>query len=187
VLLETITANFQPRLLDYRLKHFAKMRDSNFDAPEFGSNLRVHARALGSCIVDASELQTEVAPLLEGQQEVIRANRWIDPQCIAIEALLEQCHLDQEPRRVGVGELADTTTAILATRGETATSKAKEMGNRLRRLGLCPKRDSQGYAIVLNDDVRRQIHGLARDYQLAAVEQAVTSCPHCAEIIAAQS
>ena len=185
--LQKITANFQPRLLDYRLKYFAHVRDSDFDAPEFESNLRVVARALGSCIVDAPELQAGVPPLLEGQQEVVRANRWIDPQCIAIEALLEHSHIDHEPRRVGVGELADAATAILARRGETSVSKAKEVGNQLRQLGFYPKRDSQGYAIVLNEEVRRQIHSLARDYNVAAEEQAVKSCSHCAEIVAAQN
>ena len=57
--------------------------------------------------------------------------------------------------------------------------------NQLRLLGFYPKRDSQGYGVLLSEDLSRQIHCLARDYQLAAAERALTSCPHCAEIMAA--
>jgi hypothetical protein len=56
------------------------------------------------------------------------------------------------------------------------------MGNHLRLLGLYPKRDSQGYGVVLDDDLRRQIQRLPHDYQ-PAVEQAVTSCKYSAEIM----
>ena len=86
--LENIAADFQPRLLDYRLKNVAQVREADFDAPTLPTPLRMLARALGSCIVDKPELQVEIVRLLESQGEVLRASRLLDPNCVAIEALL---------------------------------------------------------------------------------------------------
>jgi hypothetical protein len=185
--LEEIAAYFQPRLLDYRLKHVLQVRDSDFDATTFPIPFRILARALGSCIVDAPELQADIVRLLESQGEVLRASRMIDPNCVAIEALLTHCHGENGPIRVGVNEIATTATAIMADRGETAVFESKRMGNHLRLLGFRAKRDSKGYAIHLAPDVRRLIHRLARDHRAADSKQAVPGCPDCAEVMSAQT
>jgi len=177
-------AVFQPLMLDYRVKNFTKVRDSAFDAPTFEPNLRLLAQALGACIVDDDRLQAGIIPLLEDQRELLAANRWIDPRCVVLETLVSLCH-SQASGRLGVGEIAKAATATLIERGETAQLEAKPMGIRLRALGLTPKRDSQGYALVLSDDLRRKIHRLARDYQVEVVNQADNSCSHCAELAAA--
>ena len=179
---QAIAADFQPQLLDYRLNNFVKVRDADFDVPAFESDLRVLAHVLGSCIVDAPEVQAGIAPLLQGQQEVLRANRLVDPQCIALEAVLDHCHTTPEPCRVGVAELADTSSRILASRGETPAFEPKHMGRLLRSLGLYPKRDAQGYAFFLTEQFRRQVHRLARDHGIT-LEETATACAHCSEIM----
>jgi hypothetical protein len=179
-----LAADFQPLMLDYRVKNFTKVRDSAFDAPTFEPNLRVLAQALGACIVDEANLQAGIIPLLEDQRELLAANRWIDPRCVVLETLVSLCHSGQASSRLGVGEIAKAATTILIERGETAKLEPKPMGICLRALGLTPKRGSQGYALVLSDDLRRTIHRLARDYQVAVVTQADKSCSHCAEITA---
>lgn len=83
---------------------------------------------------------------------------------------------------VDAPEIAEATGAILTDRGETRKVEAKLIGNLLRMFGLSPKRDSQGYALVLTDTIRRQIHRLAHDNEIEAVRQAGTNCVHCAEI-----
>ena len=179
-----IAAKLQPQLLDYRLTNSGRVRGSDFDIPTFSPNLRIIARALGACIVDAPELQAAVAPLLEGQQELLRSNRLLDPQCVTLEALLTHCHGDQASGRIGVGEIASTATAILMDRGETAKLEAKATGNLLRMLGFNPKRDTGGYALSLTEDLRHKIHILARDYEVTSSEQPGTTCSHCAEVMA---
>ena len=172
---------FQPQLLDYRLTNISKVRDSDFDVAAFESDLRLLARVLGSCIVDAPEVQAGIAPLLQGRQETLRTNRLFDPQCVAIEAVLDHCHTTPEPCRIGVAEVADTGTRILTSRGETPAFEPKRMGRLLRSLGLYPKRDAQGYAFFLTEPFRRQVHRLARDHGII-LEETATTCAHCSEI-----
>ncbi len=185
--LDKIAAHFQSKLLDYRLKHFMQVRDSNFDATTLPTPLRMLARALGSCIVDAPELQADIVRLLEGQGEELRATRLLEPHCVAIEAMFLHCHGENGPTRVGVSELANTVTGILADCGETTVFESKEMGSLLRLLGFRTKRDSKGYAIRLTPDVRRLIHRLARDHRVGDSEQAVPGCPDCAELMSEQT
>jgi hypothetical protein len=185
--LEEIAADLQPRLLDYRFKYIAQVRQADFDAPTLPTPLRMMARALGACIVDKPELQVEIVRLLESQAELLRASRMLDPNCVAIEALLTHCHGENGPIRVGVNEVAATATSILTDRGETAAFESKRMGGQLRQLGFCPKRDSQGFAIHLRADVRRLTHRLARDHQVGDSEQTMPGCPDCTEGTSAQA
>jgi hypothetical protein len=185
--LEKIAARFQSKLLDYRLKHFAQVRDADFDATTLPIPLRMLARALGSCIVDAPELQADIVRLLESQGEELRANRLLDPNCVAIEAMFAHCHGENGSTRVGVSEIATTASAIMADRDETAVFESKRMGSHLRLLGFRAKRDSKGFAVHLTPDVRRLIHSLARDHDVGDSEQTVPGCPQCAEVMSAQT
>jgi hypothetical protein len=186
-MLEKFAGHFQPKLLDYRLKHVARVRDANFDAKTLPVPLRMMARALGSCIVDAPELQADVVRMLESQDDELRANRSLDPNCVTIEAMLAHCHGENGPIRVGVAEIATTATAIMADRGETAVFESKRMGSHLRLLGFHAKRGSKGYAVHLTPDVRRRSHRLARDHEVGDSEQGVAGCVHCTEVTSAQT
>ena len=179
---QEIATELQPQLLAYRLKNIAKVRESEFDLPTFASPIRILARVLGACIVDAPELQAGLVPLLEEHQERMRGERWIDLRCVVIEALLYYCH-NGEKDRVHVGEIADVVGAILKGRGETPPSDPKPIGGILRLLQFSPKRDSKGYAIRLTEEVRREVHRLTSDYEVAAVQEGVALCPHCLEIL----
>ncbi len=182
---QEIASELQPQLLAYRLKNLAKVRASEFDLPGFASPIRILARVLGACIADAPELQAGLLPLLEEYEERIRGERWVDLRCIVIEALLSHCHTGQKDR-VHVGEIAARTGTILKGRGETPARDPelfKLVGGILRELGFSPKRESKGYAMRLTDSVRRRIHQLARDHDVAAVQEGVALCPHCAEIL----
>jgi hypothetical protein len=185
--LEKYSAHFQSRLIDYRVRHVIKVRNATFDAPTLPTPLRMTARALGSCIVDAPELQADIAWLLEGKGEELRATRLNEPKFVAIEAMFFHCHGENGPIRVGVGVLADTFNSIFAERGETKVFESKEMGTLLRLLGFSAKRDSKGYAIHLAPDVRRLVHRLARDYRVGDSMQPVPDCPDCAELMSAQT
>ena len=84
---QEIATALQPQLLAYRSRNIAKVRESQFDLLAFASPIRVLARVLGACIVDAPELQAGLVPLLEEHHEKIRAECWVDLRCVAIEAL----------------------------------------------------------------------------------------------------
>jgi hypothetical protein len=184
---QEIATALQAQFLGYRLRNISKVRDSRFDLPAFASPIRILARVLGACIVDAPELQAGLVPLLEEYQERIRGERWIDLRCVVIEALLYYCHKGQRDR-VYVGKITDTTATILKGRGKTPPPDEeliKLVGSTLDDLGFFRKRDAKGLPVRLTETVRRRIHQLAGDYDVAAVQEGLALCPHCSEITAA--
>jgi hypothetical protein len=178
-ILEQIAAEFQPMLLDYRVRNSAKVLGSDFDARTVPTRFRTMAQALASCIVDDPELQAGIVRLLERQSAAMRPSRLLDLSCVVLEALLARCHGEIGPVRVGVRELASTANTLLADHGETTVLESKRTGGYLRQLGFCPERDSKGYSVHLTADVRRLTHTLARDRQFLNLEHVSPACPDC--------
>jgi hypothetical protein len=182
---EKLTADLQPLLLDYRMRDAAKVRDSDFEVPELQSEVRILARALGSAIVDAPELRTDLVNLLQEYQDEIRAGDAFNGESIAIEALLSHIHSEQSDQLLYVGQLADISNRILKDRGSREKLEPKAVGWMLRNsLGFTPKRNGKGFAIKMTEDVRRRVHQLARQFQVLAVDEVVAGCSQCRETLA---
>jgi hypothetical protein len=173
-----IIAALQPKLLDYRLRNLARIRASDFDLPEMDIESRAMGRLLGRCIVDARETQAGVRSLLDDRDDELRTARWTDLTCVIIEALLDKCH---SPQRDGiyVGEVTKAAVVILKGRGAFAQLEDRCVGHSLRQLGFTPKRNGKGFRILVTNEVIRAIHGLARDYRVAAVEDGIARCDMC--------
>ena len=62
---------FQPRLLQYRLDHAQRVRESRFVAPDLRLPTRELARKLGACIQGDAELALQVIPLLRPQDDSV--------------------------------------------------------------------------------------------------------------------
>jgi hypothetical protein len=180
-----LVAEFQPRMQAYRQQSYAQVRDSRFDLPELSSANRILARVLGAPIVAASEVQAFLGPLLRDYQDAIRAELWLNPRCVVIEAVLSRCH-DGKSQRIHVGEITRTSNAIFKGRGETAQLGPKEVGGILRQLGLSPVRDRNGFAIRLDEGIRRGIHQLAGRFAVATVQEGAMVCAHCVEFFTLQ-
>ncbi len=183
---QKISERFQAKFLDYRCRNVMKVRESRCDFPELDSSIRILGRILGAPIVDAPELQANLAPLLREYQEGIRASKWLDLRCVTVEAILDHCH--KEPgKRVHVGTLTDTVNRILKGRGERAKFEPEVIGGILRgQLGFSPERDSEGYYILLDNRVCRYAHQLAYGYDVAAVQEGIAECSHCSAIFATE-
>jgi hypothetical protein len=181
-----LSAEFQPQMRAYYERNATQVRDSAFYLPDFSSPLRILSRALGAPLAGAPELQNALGPLLHELQESMNATLWLDPKCVVIEALLFWSH-KRETAAAHVGAIAETANAILQGRGENTQLEAKAVGATLRRLGLVPKRDRQGYAIRLDDTVRRQVHRLASQFAVASVQEGMMRCDHCAECFSCES
>jgi len=177
-----ITEKLQPTMQAYRCRNISKVCESSFDIPEFGSKLRILAQVLAAGIVDAPKLQADLVPLLRGFEEQARAERWRDLRCVTIEALLFHTH-SAGKNKVHVGKITATARRILKGRGENASFEPETIGAIVRLLGFSPKRDRNGFALHLNEHVRRRIHNLARAYDVAAVQEGVAKCPLCSEIL----
>jgi hypothetical protein len=179
-----ITDEFQGKMQAYRFRNINRVRDSQFNVPGLASGSRILSQTLGACIVDAPEIQAGLEPLLQDQEEQARASRWTDLECVAIEAALYHSHVEMAGRTY-IGKLTKTAHEILVFRGEKTPLSPEEIGRVLRRLGLVPRRDSSGSALVFTDQMRKRIHELARDYGVAAAQQGIAMCPLCSEILPA--
>lgn len=175
-----LAEELQPKLLAYRRRNIAKVCQSQFDFPEFNSEIRILARVFGAAIVDAPDLQAGLDPLLREYHEETQEARLSDLRCVAIEAALYHCHNGGE-EKLYVGKITSAANVIMKGRGQIAQLEAKEIGGIIRLLGLSPRRDKSGYSIRLTDGIRRLIHQLAANYEVADWQANVSTCLNCAE------
>jgi hypothetical protein len=183
---QEIASEFQAKLLKFRLTNYNLVRNSKFDVPQFESSARDLARSLGACVSEDPELQENIAPLLEECNEEFQA----DSECsrylneLVVEAMFEFCH-QKEKASLHVKEITSVVNSILKGRGETFEMTPKQVGNKLRAMGLTTKRlDAYGRGIQLLDPVRHRIHKLAWNYRVGfggiESDNARIDCSHCA-------
>ena len=179
-----IANEFQPKLLAYRAANHVAVSRSTFDVPELSSEIRILARTLGACVIGAPEIQADLQRILESYDGEARAEHWCDVRCVAIEVLFAFCHTRPDAK-VYVGEITAAIEEIQKNSGETGALEARQIGEILRSLGIHSKRDRQGFSIVLTERMRRQVHDLARDFEVAPLEEGGASCSLCAELLGA--
>ena len=54
---QEIVSEFQPKFLRFRLINYNRVRNSNFDVPEFESSVRDVARSLGACVSEVPNFE----------------------------------------------------------------------------------------------------------------------------------
>jgi hypothetical protein len=180
---DEIAGKFQPQLLDYRLTKFRKVQESRFDFPWLPSNLRILARILGAPIIDAPDRQPELEQMFQRLKKADREQAWVDERCVAIEACLAICHKESGENWAYVGKLAECANVILKARGDAKIIEPKRMGELLRSFGFSPERDAKGYSVCLTPEVRRQIHSLAFQFDVAALSHGAVPCENCLQIL----
>ena len=173
---------FQAKLFQYREINLARVRESQYDAPQFSSPTREIAVLLGSAIVDDPALTRLIIPLLENQDEDARVRRTDSIRAVEIEAAFFLCH-EQKRNRALVGEFATIANGILEGRGETVKLDPGAVGDHLRSLGLFSERLGQaGRGIRFVKHVRHKVHQLAWAYDVRSIQDGVDRCEFCAEV-----
>jgi hypothetical protein len=156
---QKLAAEFQPALFAYRLRNIVRVAAAQFDYAGVSEEIRRLAGLLAGCIVGAPELQPDVGPLLQTQRNRLRAERWVEPRCVVIEALLSRCdRSEQDGNVVRVAEIAQDVAAILKGRRESLELQPRAIGATMRVLGLIAKRDSSGYGVALTESFSRTIN-----------------------------
>ncbi len=79
---------FQPRLLCYRLRHFASVKDSQVEVAEFASAIRPLAGAFAKCLADDQKLAHNTIRLLRPQDDDVKGKRFLDLNCVVVEILV---------------------------------------------------------------------------------------------------
>jgi hypothetical protein len=159
---ERIAAEYQAKLLCYRLANSAKVQTTPaFDLGKFTVVMQQVAHSLSASIVDDDELQVQIVRLLESVDGEIRVSHTSLLLAIVVEALLARCHITTG-RYLPVGDLTQYVNSILLCRGDMHEVSPETVGWSLRALGLRTDFIPGGRkGLILDGDMRKKIHRLA--------------------------
>ena len=176
---KNIAADFQARLLRYRMVNLRRVRAARPDLRDFVPALRDEARAWLAPICDLPDLWNSVFGTLLQRSREIEGDRLSDDPCLVAEGALFFCH-KADADHFFVRDLTEIVNAALKGRHEGRTLTDKKVGLLLRALGIRAHRVVRGYRISLTDEVRQQIHRIAGTYRVLSVQDGVARCRHCA-------
>jgi hypothetical protein len=179
---ESIAAEYQAKLLHYRLLNWDQVRTPAFDLSQFTAPMQEVAHSLATAIVDDDELQSQIVPLLTPLDTEIRVNRTSLLPAIILEVLLARCHTSSG-KFFSVGDLTRDVNTVLHGRGETLEVSPEVIGWALRALGLHTDFMPGGRrGLILPNEVRKKIHDLAAAYGVRTLRElsAKIDCPLCA-------
>ena len=181
-LAELEVQELQNQLLKYRLKNLVRVYNSDFDASSLTADTRAIANALGACIVDSPELQSQLISLLEPVENQREADRSTGIEAVILEATLSLCHAGKA--QIFVAEIATEVNLIARARGERLQYSAESIGHGLKRVGLSTRRlGKAGRGLVMDLATKTRAHELAAVYGGFGLEQEENNlhCPLCIE------
>jgi hypothetical protein len=159
---ETIDS-LRNRLLEYRNRNLGKVRSLEFNPRGLSLEAHAMANALGSCIVESSQLQTQLVSLLRPQNQQQIADRSDSVEALVAGAALALCHKGKD--EIYVKEIAAEVNRLLVARGETMRLTPEKAGHKLRKVGLFTRRLSQaGNGLTLDQATKSRVHEVARAY-----------------------
>jgi hypothetical protein len=150
-------------LKHYREKNVDQVRRSTFNPSGVTSEEAAIAKALGSCIVDAPELQQKLVSLLKAQDQRHLLEMSDTTEAVVVEATLALSRDGRE--RAYVREIAAEVNRRLEARGETVRLSPEKVGHGLKKLGLRTRTLSQtGNGLVFDKPTITIIQRLAAMY-----------------------
>lgn len=165
---------YQPQLLMLRLRTLPLFQRATSAVGATTANSEL-ARNLLAGMQDSTEIINKVTPLFIAAEEELSARRLIDPNVAIIESLWGPSH---ESQQIRVFDLTKRVNARLRERGERNFYSEKEIGWKLRQLGIRRRRNGKGM-VVKSSEVRRRVHVLARQFGLNLLRN--EDCPDCTE------
>jgi hypothetical protein len=165
---------YQPQLLMLRLRTLPLFQRATSAVGATTANSEL-ARNLLAGMQDSTEIINKVTPLFIAAEEELSARRLIDPNVAIIEGLWGPSH---ESQQIRVSDLTKRVNARLRERGERNFYSEKEIGWKLRQLGIRRRRNGKGM-VVKSSEVRRRVHVLARQFGLNLLRN--EDCPDCTE------
>jgi hypothetical protein len=168
------------RILGYRDRNLAKVRSLEFNPHDLSPEAHAMANALGSCLIDAPQLQAELAGLFRPQDRQPIADRSDSVEALIAGSALTFCH--QGKQQVFVKEIATEVNRLLKARGETTQFSPAKVGHRLKKVGLLTRRLSEaGNGFILDKATIIHIHEVAAAYRGEDAVQGDENlhCPLC--------
>ncbi len=175
---EKFSIDFQARLLRYRFVNYWRVHDAQIDSLNFVPAMRDEVRTWLAPICDCGDLQQSVFSSLLQQSQEAEGARFSDDRCVVAEAALFFCH-KPDTEHFFIRDLAGAVNALLEGRHEDRNLTDKMVGLLLRALGIHAHRVVKGYRVSLTDDVREQIHHIAKAYKVLSMQDGIARCPQC--------
>ena len=172
---QQLAARFQPQLLMYRLRNLPLIQQSASATGPLPANSEL-ARNLLIGVHDAPIIVKAAMPLLLSHEEELSERRSLDPNAVIVECLWVPAH---QLRQIPSAELLKRVNALLHSRGESSQYNEKELGWKLKGLGIPRRRNGEGMVVPFSRELRRHIHVLARRFGLNLPRK--KNCPDCRE------
>ena len=179
---EGLVQDLRNQLQQYRCKNLVRVYNSDFDASLLTSDTRAIANALGACVIDSPELQSQLISLLTPVESQRQADRSTCIEAATLEATLNLAHAGKA--QVLVNEVANEVNRIALARGERLHFSAETIGHRLKKVGLVTRRlGKAGKGLVMDLATMTRAHELAAVYGGVGMdwEENNLHCPLCIE------
>jgi hypothetical protein len=181
---QSLPATIEPlrnRLLKYRERNLGRVRCLEFNPYGLSPEALAMANAIGSCIVDATQLQTDLVSLLRPQDQQQIADRSNSVDALIADAALTLSHQGKD--QVFVKEIASEVNRLLEIRGEIVRLSPGKVGHKLRKVGLLTRRLSQAGNGLTLDQATRIRHGVAKAYRRedSTLDTENLHCPLCSQ------
>jgi hypothetical protein len=180
---EKIAEEFQARFLGYLLRNSHRVQTPSFDVSQFSLPVQDLARVFGAAVVGDNQLQKRILPLLNVQDEEIRADRARAPDAVVLEAGVSFIH-EGGRSKVRTESIAEKVGAIYMGRGSDQRPSPESVGWAIRRLGIPSGRiNSAGNGIELTVSTCQLIHKLAQSHGVRAMQgEPRNECRFCLEL-----
>lgn len=168
-----LAAEYLPQLLLFRLRTLSALYQPDASSPP---NFPGFPRggSLPACIAEDPEILEASRPMIGAHEQDLLASRARDPHVAIEESVWAPSHKIKE---MSTSEITKRTNALLHERGETLRYNSKEIGWKLRAMGLISHHNGKRKALRFTRDVRRQIHRLAVQFGLQLPK--VADCEDC--------
>jgi hypothetical protein len=173
---DALADEYQRQFLMLRLRLLVPRQqaggDSDVSSPDpIGSAVRWH---LPLFLQGEPEIVKALTPLLEAHEQERLARHFLDPHVAIVEAVWAAAHAGKE---ISVAEVAKRVNALLRNRGEILEFSAKQIGWKLKSLGLQRHDNGNNKVLRFCRETRRQIHKLAAQFGLKLPK--MENCADC--------
>jgi hypothetical protein len=176
--LDRVVDDLNGNLAKYREDNLAQVRRLAFNPIGVSPETGAVAKALGSCIVDSTDLQAVLVSLLAPCDRQRISERLDTAEALIIEAVLA---LSRGAEQLYVREISVEVNRLLEARGERYKLSPEKVGHRLRKLGLPTRRLSQtGNGLVMDKETLTRILTLSAMY-VGEGQLALTENLHCSQ------
>jgi hypothetical protein len=168
-----LAAEYLPQLLMFRLRTLSALYPPDASSPPSFPGFP-RGGSLPACIAEDPEILEASRPMIEAREQDLLASRARDPHVAIVESVWAPSHKTKE---MSTDAITKRVHALLRERGETLRYNSKEIGWKLRNLGLTSRHNGTRKALRFSRDVRRQIHRLAAQFGLQLPR--VADCEDC--------